>query len=526
MNFCCRSFLFLTWITFSLNLFADTIIEEFTTLTYQGAGSTAVWNTVLGKVHPTLLINNFEDPPSLPDSKPALVGDGHDGAFNISTYSNFGTVAGNVITIDASLFPVLNLTHFHLASGYTLTSINGPLVIFSLSDVIIDGTILCDGLNGEDAIGTIGGAGGLGRCDGNTGGAGGNSTSSGSTGLPSTGLVSGGGGGNYVSIAPGAGGGGAGSFYGSDGNAGQNSTPSTNLAGAGGNGNLGGDADFSSLSGSPGGGGGSGSDTEGGGGGGGGGGTVVIHAVGDVTISATGNILARGGNGGNANTGGGGGGGGGGSVQIFSPGQLVLVPAAVVIDVSGGAGAIPTLGNAGDGGAGTNGRTWLLPFVFTGPGTESHVTLLANEGVVEYSQVAESIVSKSYDTGSTLAKFNSISAFPTATGITFEVAGSNDDFSTDDTGWISASQFSQLDGKRFVKFKATLNNTSATSPLEMDSVIINYDSGLKEEFTFKGCGTVKTNSTGGGNLLSIWFILVMTLLPLLLTKKLKMIKSQ
>lgn len=250
---------------------AGVLVEDFSSVT-QKETSTAVWNFVSGVIHPTLQVTNYQAPAQLAASADFSVGDGHHGPFNPSTYANFGTVVGSTITIDASVYDKLEFSSFHLANTYTLTSINGPLVIYSLSDVLIDGTIECSGLPGGSAIGITGGVSGLGRCGGRNGGVGGNFQASGTQGLPTAGTVTGGLGANYVGVAPGAGGGGGGAYAGNPGSNGQNSVPATNTLGAGGNGVAGANHEFTILNGSPGGGGGSGSNTEGGGGGGGGGG--------------------------------------------------------------------------------------------------------------------------------------------------------------------------------------------------------------------------------------------------------------
>jgi hypothetical protein len=452
---------------------ADVLTENFSTLTQKNS-ATAVWNIGLGIVHPGLQVSNYKVVgfPAVPLAN-FSVGDGSDGPFSPATYANFGTVSGSTITVNANTHPALNVTSFQLANGSTLTAINGPLIIYSQTTVQIDGTINCDGAPGIP--GTVsGGAGGPGFCGGGTGGNGGNSATSGLSANPVAGSVTGGHGGVYSGIGGGAGGGGGGAFAGNDGSSGLNSSPATNTGGAGGSGSAGANHDFTVLDGSPGGGGGSGSNTEGGGGGGGGGGTVVIHAVGNVTISATGLILARGGPGGASLSGGGGGGGGGGSVKIFTAGNLEL-NTGTDVDVTGGVGGTPVSGTAGAGGTGSYGRTWLNYSTFSGTGSESNPSLLQQVGVIEYNTVSQTVVSNSYDVSSTTVLYNSVSTDTTSADIGIEVAGSTDNFSTNDTGWLPLSNLSTLNSHRYFKFRVTLINSNATVPTTFSSLNVDYN---------------------------------------------------
>jgi hypothetical protein len=501
--------------------FADVIGENFTTSNKKDAsGTTAVWNLALGIIHPNLQVSNYQVTgfPVVPITH-FEVGNGSDGAFSLETYANFGSVSGSIITVNALSKPVLNVTSFQLVNGYTLTAINGPLIIYSQSTVRIDGTINCSGLNGENSAAALGGSGGNGRCDGKNGGAGGNMASSGFQGLPVSGDVTAGQGGQYSTGAGGGGGGGGGAYAGNDGSNGDSSTPPTNSGGAGGAGSAGANHQFTILNGSPGGGGGSGSNLLGAGGGGAGGGTVVIHAVGDIIISATGSILARGGNGGNAFSGGSGGGGGGGSVKIFTLGNLEL-DSGTSVDVTGGIAGTTQTGNAGVGGTGSFGRTWLNYSTFSGNGTESHPSLLQQLGTIEYNTTLQQVTSLSYDTLSSSVIYNSVSTDNTNADISLEVAGSIDNFATASSGWLPLSQLSNLNNNRYIKYKISLTNSNATSPTTIDSLAINYNPNLPPpppappplpspspapapnnfgvnnyQFSSGGCGMVKTAIT-------------------------------
>lgn len=509
------------------------ISEDFSTV-LKKESSTAVWNFELGVIHPTLQIKDYQFVFMGPTfTAPIDVGDGSHGAFEPTTYANFGSVIGNVITVDANVFPVLKLTRFQLDSGYTLTSINGPLIIYSLSTVIIDGTILCSGTNGSAASGASGGAGGIGRCGGFNGGAGGNSTAGGSAGSSPANLVSGGGGGGTNVGATGSGGGGAGSYSTTSGGDGINSVGSGGLSSA--------NDDFTIFNGSPGGGGGSGSNTQGGGGGGGGGGTVVIHAVGNVTLSATGFVLALGGNGGGANTGGGGGGGGGGSIKIFTAG-IMYIETIVRVDVTEGSFGVAG-GGGGNGGLGSFGRTWLPYSIIPGGGSESHISALTAPGTIEYVTTTQTVISKSYDTQSNFTEFSSITGSPTNSDFTFEISGSRDNFVTDDTGWLNATQISGINNKRYIKYKMTLTNSNAALPTTVSAVFINFNvlsdpnvatPIVKEMFKFKsGCGSVnwanwansppvKSDFILLNRLLSFLLLFLLLLFPLFIAMKLRL----
>lgn len=465
----------------ALQVRADLLTETFSTSAQNTSATTAVWNIALGIVHPGLQVSGYQvGAQPVVSGTDFSVGDGSDGAFNSTTYSNFGTVSGSTIIVNAISKPVLNVTSFQLDSGDTLTAINGPLVIYSQSTVRIDGTIDCAGINGTDGTLGTGGTFGIGVCGGSNGGIGGNATVSGTQGSPVSGTVTGGFPGQYFNIAPGAGGGGGSAYSGNDGANGTNSTPSTNLGGTGGAGSTGANHDFTNLNGSPGGGGGSGSSTDGGGGGGGGGGTVVIHAVGNVEITSTGLITARGGQGGSSNSGGGngsgggGGGGGGGSVKIFTAGNLEL-NTGTDIDVTGGAGGTPVSGTAGPGGTGSFGRTWLNYTTFSGGGTESHGSLLTQIGTIEYNTVSQTVVSKAYDVSSTTVLYNSASTDVTSADIGIEVAGSTDNFSSNDTGWQPLVNLSTLNSHRYFKFRITLANSNATTPTIFSDFTVDYN---------------------------------------------------
>ncbi len=497
-------------VVLSLSLFlyhsagANSVVENFSTTTYLDSG-TAVWNSVQRAIHPTLQVTGWRvnggDALSTDDFP---VGDGRHGAFNASTYASFGSVVGSTIYIDAATYPILQVTSFQLDAGYTLTAVGGGLKIYSLSTVEINGAILCSGSNAS------GSTAGTGRCGGGNGGSGGASGASGERGYPRTTTITGGFGGVYNMNAPGSGGGGGGSGS-ANGNAGSDNQTTSNTGGPAGAGIA--DPGFANLSGAAGGGGGSGSGTEVGGGGGGGGGTVIIHAVGDITVSASGTIKARGGDGGSPVSGGGGGGGGGGAIQLFTAGTITLT-AGTPVDATEGAKGIPTVGiTAGSGGNGASGRTWLVYGTFSGAGAETPATVLNSVGTFQYANaVARTIITKAYDTRSTLGNFQSASATPVSGDIVTEIAGSNDGFAADDSGWLPLAQVATLGQKRFVRFRITLTNSNGANPTKVTGLSVTYTAGQKENFDFKSsCASVHGRTPPSSS--SLLFLFALLLIP-------------
>lgn len=483
---------------------AASVQETFST-TEKKESATAVWNQTMGIVHPALLVTGMDNGTPQPDIT-FDVGDGRHGIFDSSTYANFsinGNLAFNTIRIDTSVYPILQVTDFVLDNGWTLEPVGtAPLIIYSQKDIIINGTIQCSG-----NIGTSGGPGGDGRCGGANGGAGGGNTTSGGDGTDISVTITGGRGATYAGLGNGAGGGGGGSF--------NTDAATAGPAGAGGNvfGAAGANSpnhDFTIIAGGAGGGGGSGSGTNPGSGGGGGGGVVIIHAYRNLTISATGSILADGGAGGAAiGDGGVGGGGGGGAIKIFIGADLTMTNANTVSAYRGlgGAGGAP--------GRGSWGRTWLVATNFLGAGSEQPTTLLANPGSFAYATSAQEVISKSFDLQNTQATINSIVADISSADIAFQVAGSEDDFAADDTGWKTTAQFSEVAKKRYIKFKLILTNSNALVPTTISSVTLDYTPGSLEEFNFKGgCGVVSNHNTPSGPL----FLLLLPFLMALFLK--------
>ncbi|MBX3021594.1 MAG: hypothetical protein KF799_07950 [Bdellovibrionales bacterium] len=481
---------------------AAQLVETFSTRTFydSGAASTneAVWNQTLGKIHPSLVVVNWTvgvfDP--LTDTRHIDVGDGSDGAFDSTTYANFGSTSGAVIYLNTTDHPVLNVTRFELEAGKILeVSGPNPLIIRSQSDVFIRGTINCAGGNGEDGNGATAGNGGSGRCGGMNGGAGGTSgvnSGNGVNGDDATGAVTGGGGGAGVDQSGGGGGGGWNTNTAGDGD-----TPT--------NGGQGGGSDpdesFITIAGGAGGGGGASVTGDGGGGGGAGGGTVIIHAAGNFELGTSptsndGYILVNGGDGGNSTANGApGGGGGGGSLQVFVGGDVSIY----TLDIDGGAQALGGDGGNinGAGGNGGFGRNWITGRSYhrggpTGYSPQEEGNVVVSGDWVEYSTEKQSVITKAFDLNSTLAILGGFAFSPSSPDFSVEYAGSSDGFANDNTGWVPS--LATIQGKRYVKFRFSVE-TSATAPNMIDSATLDYTPGMKEDFEFISAGCGRVNST-------------------------------
>lgn len=476
---------------------------------------TLVFNQELQALHPTLIVTGYRAP--APPAYNFDVGQGQEGAFNSNTYSQFsvgGNLSGNVIRIDTDTFPELRVTQFELEAGWAIEPEGSkPLIIKSLSDVIIAGEIRCNGGDGQDAVGATPGLGGQGRCGGANGGDGGLPNNDATNGMDVHPSVTGGIGGNFTGGAA-VGGGGGGSWN------------TLSLPGAGPNVNVGGgqagtstsDPELLNMLGSAGGGGGSGNTTDAGAGGGAGGGLVVIYAVRDFILgqapsSVIGEINVSGGNGGSSNVPGGpGGGGGGGSVQVFAGRNIEIYN-------TNGSGA--SRANSGQGGSnslavvGANGglgRSWYSSVGYNLSGTGFYTPaeqLPLIPGQVEFSQSAQQLVSTSVDLRATLTQVTGVQTTPVSADYLVEIAGSDDNFLTDDTGFTT--NFSLLKNKRYIKARIVITNTNATNPSFLTAVSIQYDAGPIEEFDLvaAGCGRVNTHSTfPWGSLLLLVFPLI------------------
>lgn len=518
----CKGFLFASIFLFELTAHAATLTESFTTRADFASGS-AIWNQALGKIHPTLQAMNYA---ATFTPLPVDVGDGSDGVFDNTTYAAFGTVVGTTLTIDTDIRPVLQVTSFTLDPTWKIVTVgSNPLKIYSLSTVVIQGEIHCEGEDGGASVGVTPGSGGNGHCGGQNGGDGGpagggaaqpgdDASAAVTGGTAGTGtLMGGGGGGSWSSASPPTNG--------------PHASAPDGQAGA-----YVSEPDFSTLAGGAGGGGGSGDATTAGGGGGAGGGVVIIHAVGNVEIgqaptSTTGFIYAGGGKGGDAaGTGGPGGGGGGGSIQIFSGSEIFLynTDASGASQAPGGASGTNTAADTGA--AGGLGRSWISTSTFFTSGTghyspieESPGVTGFNSGDIEFNPATESIVTKAFDTNTQSFSIQSLDFTPASSDFLFEVAGSSDNFASDDTGFQTDPAL--VANKRYLKMRLSITTSNVVTPDMIDSATITYllSGGTQNliagqnSFNFKsaGCGRIDGGSAGN----SLWLLLTPLMLIIL-----------
>lgn len=513
---------------------ADVVMESFATRDQFSSGN-LIWNQALGIVHPRLEIQGYGGGASTDFID---VGDGSDGPFQRSTYTTFDPTANDtdkIVRINTN--KTWNFTKFELDAGWKLIPEGtSALKINSLSTVVINGEIHCQGGDGQAPTGgarLTPGNGGVTRCGGGAGGSGGQAytgtliTAAGQQGFTPDSNISGGHPGTVTAaVTTGAGGGGGGAFSDEAGLIdGRNGAGGNAIGGAEGTNFI--DHTFINPFGGAGGGGGSGSNSEAGAGGGGGGGAVFIHAVGDVTLGTNGFIFAHGGNGADTpGNGGAGGAGGGGSIQIFAGGNFLMQAlAGVHVDARKGTPgqSLASAGTNGDGGIAHVGRTWIGVGTYDGANTASYLPTedpAMFPGDARYEMINESVISKSFDTLSTLPAFVSIQASSNDLAqVTVEVAGSSDDFISDNSGWLAENQIASLNNKRYLKFRLNIDNNSGTVPVTVSDITVTYSKGLLKDFEFKGaggCGLVKR--TGGAN---SGLYLLFLLLPFIFYKRLR-----
>ncbi len=491
--------------------------------------SDLIWDFSRGVLVSPIHVRNFDDGSGF-RSRDLDPGDGRHGVFDISTYQNFSVssdLSGNVITINTNEFPDLQFTQFRLEAGWVLRpSGDQPLSIKVLGEVFIDGVIDCSGGNGEEvSLNTLQvNKGGTGVCGGGRGGDGGSEVLAPTSGLTGGQNVSGGSAGPSTNPNLGQGGGGGGAY----GDVGGGVSPKDGDDSVGGTGGLAGtqytDDAFDVLGGGSGGGGGSahislGLGNSSGGGGGAGGGVVILVALGNITIGASGAVLANGGSGGGsagAARAGGGGGGGGGSITMFSAGDFINNG---TVEALPGLGGVTVAANSGDGGDGGNGRTWLSDnnIVVTGGGSISPLSFLLVAGVVRHKLGSFYSISKTYDL------YNSYPSF-TSAEISADLVGGSEAFLELSFGgtpnfvpseWFSLNSV-ELSGQRYFRFRVGLNNQSSFPSSQVNSVKFDYDPYKQNEFKFAGgCGRVGYHDLSVGNRAIVIVLLLFPLLGLL-----------
>lgn len=499
----------LSSLLFSLSASAVTYTESFNSTSAKGAVSTLIWNQALGELHPPLWVTGWVDE-GVGGNTAIDFGDGRHGSFELSTYSQFGTVNGNIIEINTDHYPDgLQVTSFTLEANYVIRPIGSrPFVVRSLSDITVNGYINCSGEDGEAGDNTLTvKRGGRGHCGGGDGGDSGAAGTSGGLG------VTGGGAGADVSNTfGGIGGGGGGGFVRDYSSGGSNPDNTDGVNPSGGAGGVAGsrnrDDSFSedeNGAGSGGGGGGRFVDSSdpsifgSGGGGGAGGGNIRLYAVRNVVVGAGGIIRANGGAGGNATVGGAGGGGSGGSILIFAGDSIA----------NGGIiRAMPGLGgealNGGDGGAGSVGRTWLVAkdaASLTG-NLEVPWTELDVPGDVRYRLGTFLVESNVVDVGNTRPTLTATNSTVVGTGnALIEMSVSADGSISSFGNFDDINNFVGQTFSRFFRFRISLTNNDPLDPVRVQDFAIDYEGNTQKEFDFKGaCGSIGAGlSAGRGN---------------------------
>lgn len=537
----------LMFLFYNLSASAALVTTESFVSNTNKATSDMVWNIARGELHPPLIVIGYDDGSGAANYN-FLVGDGSDGAFTSSAnYASLScsSISGTTITINTDSCQSLNFTEFHLQSGWVLQGVGAkPLVIRSLSTVLVDGTITCSGNNGSSGSSSYNSvnAGASSRCGGGSGGQSvmpAMAPSSVNTGSSGGGFVSGGFGGNSQDANGGRGGGGGGAYVktfsggadSADGTQGKDST-GANATAVGTN--YRDDAFIDDLSGAGSGGGGGSAFQSGvdagnssGGSGGAGGGNLRIYAVGDVTIN--GSVLANGGDGGsvaNPFKAGAGGGGGGGSILIMTVGDITNDGSVQAIAGSGGT----AFSNAA-GGNGYWGRTWLVEKDgYAGGGNlESPETKLNIPGDVRYETgITYTIESAAIDLGNSKPNFISGVANLVNQGgatLTFELAFGDSVSASSLSSYALPATYVGQDLGRFAKFRIQLDNLGATVPVTVSDIVLTYDGNTQQEFEFEGaCGQVHLppNSHEGPSPLTL---MLFYLLPLILLAYLRKFTS-
>ncbi len=502
--------------------------EKNNTLTTTAADG--VWDLTAGTLHVPHTVDRDGGAPSEDDVM--HLGQGTDGPFSLSTYSTFDSLPGTPNTIDLPTTRTYQFTTFNLENGYTLKPVgSAPLEIKVQGAVLIEGTIDLRGGDGEDVNTTLttipsGGTAAAGGGAGGNGGQG-STASNGSDGTPTNsdadGMGLGGGASASAVLGDGSGGGGGG---------GHANLPAShngeNGGVGGGTGGLGGpqfgftDPYVTEFVGGSGGGGGGGYNLgavnaqSSGGAGGGGGGALRLMAASIEVAAVTGKILATGGSGGsqaNADThAGAGGGGAGGTVVLFSREDIVIDGELYATGGMRGVG-----GHGGDGGNGAIGRTRLENG--NGNGYTGGITVepLPNVafGTTYFSTQSVVVESKSYDTGTNEPAYLSFTPTETLNSgtLTYEIAGSSDDFGSDDTGYLPVAQLSDIDGKRYFKFRVTLQAGNRTSSPEVSQIRVAF---FDQAFAFRFASCARTSfPRDRASIVEIIGIAFLFLIPLL-----------
>lgn len=497
--------------------FADTraLVEDFSTIEQKDTGTTAVWNLSKKALHVPFVIDRSKGlggNPAAPAQEDDFIdsGSGKDGEFRSGRYDLFDLNHGldpSKVTLDTSR--IYEFTDFDLASGVTLSGTgSNALRIRVQGDASVVGTIDLAGSNGASAAMGGPGTAGLGGAGGRNGGAGAAAPGGSANGV---GAMTGGGGAKGGDAAAGSAGGGGGGGHKSSG------VPSPGVGGLGGA--AYGSDYLSPIAGGSGGGGGGFQTTQNasGGGGGGGGGALDFHVTGNLVVA--GHITANGGVGGalGGTLGGAGGGGSGGALRFLLGGTYTNN---ALIDAVGGA------GGTGLDGTGSDGRIYVgnESGSLAGTGSESPTPPANPLGQSFYSTASYDAFTKTYDTLNSRPHYLAVdveASTPGGSTAEVEIAGSDDAFASDDTGFVPITALAQLEGKRYFRLHAKLQSTSRTNTPQITRITTRYEERTQANFTFgwKGCARVsprtdrKESDSAIFSILSVLFLFLISVGP-------------
>ena len=142
---------------------------------------------------------------------------------------------------------------------------------------------------------------------------------------------------------------------------------------------------------------------------------------------------------------------------------------------------------------------------------------LAPFGQTFYTLNASTLTSAVYDSGNSSPTYNSYQVtqnVPAGSSLTLEFAGSSDGFVQDDTGWKSTAQLSQLDGKRYYRFRVSLQTADRTETPVLSALSFDVTDHIQSNFNFNigSCaGATPTMPVGHPFALSILFLIWLAL---------------
>jgi hypothetical protein len=125
------------------------------------------------------------------------------------------------------------------------------------------------------------------------------------------------------------------------------------------------------------------------------------------------------------------------------------------------------------------------------------------------------LLSTAIDSGITSPSYTGVTIRDTPNGgtIRYQFAGSNDNFVSDNTGWVNQNQIAQLNGKRYLKYQVQLQAGVRTASPLVSSIAV---AAQTPQFNYQlaGCARVREPSPGpAAPLEAILFIAYLMFLP-------------